>query len=391
MDADQFGDRSPGRLIRIDKPGARWAFLPDPLPPDWVWPDRLWPMLMEAREQLKLLEGVTTTLDSPNLLLRPLQKREAIKSSTIEGTFATAEEMLLFELQPRYPTSEADPANAWREVHNYSLAMRAWETQDLPISLRLLRVLHSVLMDGVRGGDKTPGKFRDDFRQIGMPARFVPPPPTEVPRCLDELERYAHKKQPLDPLVKAFLMHYQFEAIRPFRDGNGRVGRLLLAIMICQGCGLSRPWLYLSAYFQRHKNRYMDSLYRISTEGAWEPWIEFCLRGTIEQAHDAVSRCRGLLAARRDYHRQIQAKGGSLRLAAIVDRLCDFPVIQISTMARDLEVTYPTARADIDKLLAMGILIEMSGSRPKTFLAERIVQISYSDPGSDEWPLPAQA
>ena len=174
MDPQLFGRESPGRLVRIAQPGAMWAFLPDPLPPGWTWPARLWPLLMEAREDIKLLEGVTTTLSNPDLLLRPLQKREAIKSSTLEGTFATAEEMLLFELQPRYPTSESDPANAWREVFNYSEAIRTWENQGLPISLRLLKTLHAVLMDGVRGGNKTPGVFRDDFRQIGLPARFVP-------------------------------------------------------------------------------------------------------------------------------------------------------------------------------------------------------------------------
>lgn len=254
-------------------PGEDKAFVPGHFPlRAWEWPNDLWPLLLEAREALARLDGTGKHLPSPDLLLRPLQNREAQKSSSLEGTYTKPEEQLLFQIEPRYPRSKEDPANAFREVFNYAqaLRLRATTQQELPLSLRLIRELHKVLMDGVRGSASQPGAFRRGPVQIGRPARFIPPPASYLAELLDSYERYLHQDKQYDPLVEAFLAHYQFEAIHPFFDGNGRVGRLLLAITIAEWCQLSDQWLYMSAFFDNHEDEYIDRLFRISTAGDWK-------------------------------------------------------------------------------------------------------------------------
>jgi Fic family protein len=170
-----------------------------------------------------------------------------LKSSSLEGTYATPEQLLLFEIEPREPKSSKDPVNSWREVSNYSRALRIGQDllSDLPISLRLIKELHKELLRGVRGENKNPGNFRRTQVHIGSDRRFIPPPPTKVKDCLNDLELYIHTENNIDPLIAAFMVHYQFETIHPFMDGNGRVGRLLLSLMIFQNCNLKSPWLYL--------------------------------------------------------------------------------------------------------------------------------------------------
>jgi Fic family protein len=216
---------------------------------------------------LASLDGTGKHLPNPEILLKPLQGREAKLSSQLEGTITDPKQQVLFEADPQYPTSASDPANAFREVFNYgrALRLRLDGENDLPLSLRLIRQLHAVLMDGVRGADQRPGEFRQIPNQIGWPARFVPPPPEYLAEALDAFEKYLHLRDDFDPLVRAFLAHYQFECIHPFRDGNGRVGRLLLSLAIAEWCGLSSQWLYMSAFFEKRKNDYMDLLLRVST------------------------------------------------------------------------------------------------------------------------------
>lgn len=239
MRVELFGATKTGQLVPIS--GGRdvtHAFVPDLLPPDWQWPVTLWPVLLDAHKALASLDGTGKHLPNPSLILRPLQDREAQKSSSLEGTYTEPKQQALFELDPTYPESAEDPINARREVFNYSRALDYWHEskRTLPISLRLVRDLHRFLMDGVRGSDKNPGAFRTLQNQIGKPARFVPPPPARLMEQLDSLEKYLHADRPYDGLVDAFLVHYQFEAVHPFMDGNGRVRRLLLAILIEEWC-----------------------------------------------------------------------------------------------------------------------------------------------------------
>lgn len=381
MDPNDFSPDAPGELVPITTiDGADHAFVPSPLPPDWTWSEQLWPLLVDAHKALSSLNGVGKHLLNPQLLLHPLQQREAQESSSLEGTYTDPEQQMLFQLDPKFPASATDQVNAFREVFNYkrALQLRYSSEQDLPLSLRLIRRLHEVLLEGVRGADRAPGRFRRLQNQIGRPARFVPPPPDRLDDCLDAYEKYIHAEHAHDPLVEAFLLHYQFEAIHPFRDGNGRVGRLLLAIMIAEWCDLSHQWLYMSAYFNRHRDEYIDRLYRISTAGEWSEWMEFCLRGVREQATDTERRCEDLIALNREFHDTVQEEiGGSHRLGMIVDELLVNPFVQIPQLAEKFDVAYNTAKADVERLVDAEILSEIEDARQRTFVAPRVVTVTF--------------
>ena len=378
MEASEFTAEMTGRLVTITN-GAldlRVAFVPNPLPPRWEWPPQLWNKLVEARTRLSSLDGVGKHLPNPEILIWPLQHREAQLSSQLEGTITNPQQQVLFEADPRYPISATDPANAFREVFNYrrALRLRLDGHNTLPISLRLIRELHAILMEGVRGSDQRPGEFRQIQNQIGRPARFVPPPPQHLAEALDSFEKYLHASSLYDPLVKAFLAHYQFEAIHPFGDGNGRVGRLLLSLMIAEWCELSSQWLYMSAFFEKNKRNYMDLLLGVSTNGAWELWIDFCLDGVIAQSRDTETRCDNLLNLHRDFHGRLKRE--SARLSRFIDDLFKTPIIAVSNYAKRYGVSYPTARSDLKKLEALGIVKNL-GTDPISYFCDQIYQITY--------------
>jgi Fic family protein len=370
-----------GKLVSVPNspPDIQFAFIPNPLPPIWQWPDSLWRPLIEARKSLSSLDGTGKHLPNPEILLQPLQSREAQLSSQLEGTYTDPQQQVLFEADPQYPTSKNDPNNAFQEVSNYRRALRLKLDGkiDLPLSLRLVRELHAVLMSGVRGSDQRPGEFREIQNQIGFPARFVPPPPTELPNALDAFEKYLHSISDFDPLVRAFLTHYQFEAIHPFRDGNGRVGRLLLSLAIAEWCGLSSQWLYMSPFFEKRKKEYMDLLFNVSAQGGWEAWIRFCLEGVVKQSIDAEKRCDKLLKLQIEFRKSI--KGGSVRLSQLIDGLFFRPVITVGQYKKRFGVTYPTARLDLKKLEQAGIIQPLEGLGRITYYCLPIYRITFED------------
>jgi Fic family protein len=184
-------------------------------------------------------------------------------------------------------------------------------------------------------------------------------------------------KAPLDPLVAAFIAHYQFEAIHPFGDGNGRVGRLLLSATIAEWCGLNRMWLYMSAYFERNRDRYMELMFRISTHGHWAEWVAFCLQGVVLQARDTIKRCERLISINRDFHGRL--KKGSVRLSAVVDSLFDVPAVLVSHVRDKHNVTYPTAAADLRKLSELGILQPLPGVGQKAYFCKAIYDVSFEE------------
>lgn len=382
MDVRLFGSNSPGELVRIEH--GEHAFIPDPLPPNWTFPAELWPLLAEAKQQIGILEGIGRNLPNPGILLRPLEDREAIRSSSLEGTYATPRELLLFELDPKEASSVRDPENDHLEVFNYRKALHHGVTSELPLSLRLLRDLHRILMTGVRGKDRTPGEFRKQQVAIGASRRFVPPPPDRLMKCLGTLERSLHDESPaFDPLVQCFLMHYQFETVHPFNDGNGRVGRLLLAIMLQQRCQLTKPWLYLSEFYERYRDEYVQNLFNVSARGDWSTWIEFCLRGTVSQAEETIARCERLLAIRESFTQRVADVGGSVRLSRIVEDIFYSPFVRVAALARHLGVTYPTARADLERLVEASILRELPSASPKTYYAPEVFNVAYEELGGD--------
>jgi len=389
MDTTRFTEGKTGQLVRVETDdGLDHAFIPDPLPPRWEFPTGLWPLLAEAREQLARLDEKGKTVQNPTLLLEPLQKREALRSSSIEGTYATAKELLLFELKPRAPTSRHDKANDWMEVANYDAALRLGtrhlknqEKASLPLSRRLIQELHYELMNGVRGGEGAPGKFRTKHVYVGSGHRYVPPPPGDaLMECVNSLDSFignALRDGRFHPLVLAYLVHYQFEAIHPFRDGSGRVGRLLLALTTYAWQPLDLPWLYMSAYFERFKEEYVDNMFRISTHGDWDRWIEFCLRGTIAQCKDAIRRCDDLSRLRRYIH---DALDRYPRMAQIIDCMFVAPVFTAQKVALwGGGTSMPTARRDIELLQTAGFVKHLDGERPKNYYVPDIFAVAYSE------------
>ncbi len=230
-------------------------------------------------------------------------------------------------------------------------------------------------MEGVRGSDQRPGEFRQIQNQIGRPARFVPPPVSHLDGVLIAFEGYLHKDDGFDPLVRSFLAHYQFETIHPFRDGNGRVGRLLLSLAIAEWCKLSSQWLYMSAFFEKRKTEYMDLLLAVSTHGSWEAWTEFCLEGVVAQALDTEKRCDKLLALHREFHKRL--KGGSIRLSSLVDIFFESPVVTVKAVKERFNVTYPTAHSDLKKLVTLGIVKPLEKTGLLTYYCKQIFDITF--------------
>ena len=395
MDVSRFTESKTGQLVQIQtEDGPDFAFTPDPLPPNWEFPVRLWPLLAEAREELARLDEKGRTIPNPTLLLDPLQKWEALRSSSIEGTYATAKELLLFELSPRDPTSRDDKANDWHEVANYDRALRLGvrniegET-GLPLSKRLIQEMHRALMDNVRGGDGAPGEFRTQHVYVGSGRRYIPPPPgPALIKCLNDLEVFLEVESQgdrFDPLVLSYLVHYQFEAIHPFRDGNGRIGRLLLALTTYQWRKMHLPWLYMSAYFERFKDEYVDNMFRVSTHGDWDTWIEYCLRGTAVQSRDAIKRLDALGRLRARMHEALDALP---RMAQLIDRMFVSPMFSAVEVARWGSTSKPTARRDIDLMVQAGFVRYYMGERPRIYGVPGIFNAAYNEEVEPASPPP---
>ncbi len=392
MDHTKFTDNKTGKLLELHGVfGRDWTFVPDSLPPLWSFPAELWPLLDRATSELARLDGAGKHLMNPSLLMHPLQMREAVRSSNLEGTFAEPEAVMLYEMNPRSPKSENDEANDWLEVSNYGRALRQGFEMlrvDEPVSCEMVRQLHKTLMTGVRGKDKQPGEFRTVPVQIDSNARFVPPPADDMIDCLaafDEALTWNPQElePPIHPLVWCYLAHYQFETIHPFRDGNGRIGRVLLSLMTYKHMGLQLPWLYMSSYYDRYKDEYKNYLFECSSNGNWSQWIEFCLRGTVTQATDSVRRLDALMALQNEFHNEADAKGQ--RFHMIVENLFMRPVLTVPEVSKKYGVSWPTAKSDIDALVSTGILEVLPEERkPKVYYAPRIFKIAYEDDPSGE-------
>jgi Fic family protein len=366
------------------------AFVPDPMPADIPLGLETVRLLSQADYAVGRLAGATGRLINPYLVGQPLLRREAILSSRIEGTFTTPEQLVLLEAgAPARGGPRA--AEDTREVLNYVRAMeRGLELlKTLPVSLRLVREIHGVLLDGVRGGEDRPGAFRTEQNYIGArqapihEARFVPPPVGEMHDALARWEEDLHVlPDPLPLLVRLAVAHYQFEAIHPFRDGNGRVGRLLIPLLLCEREQLPDPLLYMSAYFERRRDEYMDRLLAVSTAGAWEPWIAFFLTGVVECARESLRFTDELLALRDRYQDAVRSARSSGLLAKLVDRLFQVPSITIA-QARDLlSVTHASASSNLQKLVALGIVVEVTGrTRDRMYVAREILGFVGRDLG----------
>lgn len=359
--------------------GGRAAFIPAPLYPQIDWSADLVRELSNADQALGKLAGIGQSLVNPQLLLRPFLKREAVLSSRIEGTMASLSDLFFFEAAPSTAAAGSDVG----EVANYVSALEFGlkSASKRPLGLNLLREMHRILMEGVRGGDKRPGEFRRDRNWIGPPgcrldeATYVPPPPEALPELLDAFEKALHETSGLPALVRFAVAHYQFEAIHPFMDGNGRIGRLLITLLLCTEGLLPQPLLYLSAYFERHRDAYYRQLLAVSQAMRWGEWIQFFLRGVSEQALDAIERARRLLELRERFRSQFHEARSSALLLKLIDELFNTPIITIPRAAKLLRVTYHSAQANIDRLVGGGILREVTGrKRDRVYVARQILQ-----------------
>jgi len=376
MDTALFRNSPSGRLVRaID--GYR-AFVPNPLPPQLAWDNPLVSLTSKADLALGTLSGLGETLLNPHLLIYPFIRKEAVLSSRIEGTQSSLSDLLLFE------ATRAEKQRDVREVQNYVRAMEYGlkRLEELPLSLRLIRELHAILMEGVRGERATAGEFRQAQNWIGSPgctlndATFVPPPVAEMKEALDQLEKFLHADTQLPPLVELALIHYQFETIHPFLDGNGRIGRLLITLFLCQRSILNKPLLYLSAFFERHRQEYYDRLLEVSQRGAWQQWIEFFLQAVVEQSDDAVWRARQLLDLHRTYYQNSLGKRLPPTAVELVELIFLRPVLNTRVVQEYLKVTFPAAQKAIRALIEEGILAEITGAkRNKAYAAKKILEI----------------
>jgi len=358
MNPTDFTKDSPGRLVPIPEGG--FAFVPEHLPEALPLDSETVHSLTDASQSLGILQGIAQSLPNPQLLVRPFLRREAELSSRIEGTHATQRDLVIFELGRTTETEKPDVREVWNYVAAFEHGVK--RLQELPVCLRLIRELHERLLRGVRGHDRRPGEFRKRQNYIGrrdLPiseARYVPPPVSELPVCLDAFERALHADSRLPLLVRLALFHYQFEAIHPFEDGNGRIGRLLLPLLLLEKGLLSHPLLQLSAYFEQHRSAYYDHLLRVSQTGEWQPWIQFFLRAVQQESGQAAHRAHALLDLRQKYREKMQTAGVSAPALRIVDDLFVTPAVTITGVARRMRASYPTAQLLVQKLIRAGIL-----------------------------------
>lgn len=376
MKPADFGPNKAGSLIQGTL--GYWAFVPSPLEPELEFDHSFVRLLSRADRALSELAGIARTLPNPHLLIRPFMRREAVLSSRIEGTQASLSDLLFFEAASTNNPEVPDV----REVANYVRALEYGlaRLNDLPLSLRLIREIHERLMRGVRGDVHTPGDFRTSQNWIGAPgctlmdATFVPPPVDEMSTALHRFEKYLHAESNYPPLVRMALIHYHFEAIHPFLDGNGRIGRLLIALLLCTDGLLPQPMLYLSAFFERHRDEYYRLLLGVSQRGEWLPWIGFFLTAVEEQSKDAVNRSDAILALWTDYRNRLQGARASALLLRLVDELFSFPAITARMATDALGVTPRSAQLNIDKLIDAGILEEATGQkRNRVYVAKEII------------------
>lgn len=391
MNPDDFTVRASGQVRYV--PTGYYTFIPDRLPPSIEWSLALVQALAAAQQALGELAGLGGAISNPYLLVTPFVRREAVLSSRIEGTRASLTDLLAYEAVQLSFWSEENPTDV-REVHNYVVALEYGLERLLtfPMSLRLMRELHARLMADTRGQERTPGEFRRSQNWIGHAgadlrnATFVPPPIADMQESLGYLEKFIHESDELPALIRIGLIHYQFEAIHPFLDGNGRVGRLLITLLLCAWELLPQSLLYLSAFFEQHRQEYYDRLLAVSRKGEWEQWLIFFLAAVATQARDAINRINRLMALQNEIRSHFRAQARtSAGLMKTVDFLFSQPVTTINQVADRLGISYHSAARNMALLEKLGLVREMTGkARNRVFIADRVLRAIESPLEEDD-------
>lgn len=367
-----------------NQPTGYRAFIPAPLPPDppIAIDDELQVLLSKADRALGRLDGSIQTLPNADLYVLMYVRKEAVLSSQIEGTQSSLADLLRAEARIFDPDAPADV----QEVSNYVAALNygLQRLEELPVSARLIREIHERLLRDVRGANLQPGELRQSQNWIGPAgatltnATFVPPPPHVVPNALGDLERFIHSRNSMPALIRIGLTHAQFETIHPFLDGNGRVGRLLITFLLCEQTILQSPVLYLSHYLKANRAEYYEHLQSIRTQGAWEAWLKFFLRGVAEVSAEATETARAILHLRETDARKMidnlgRVAGNGLKVHAELFR---FPLVSVKAVSELLGVSFPAANRLMERLVEIGILQEVTGNaRNRVFHYTDYVQL----------------
>lgn len=377
MDPKKFHSNAPGKLVATGK--RQKAFVPNKLPPNIALTAKIALALEEANHQLGSLDGLGRSLQDPNLLILPFMRREAVLSSKIEGTVSSVSDLVLFEADPSHERSDE------REVQNYIVALQFGlnQVKSIPLGRRIICAMHERLMNGVRAERyASPGAIRKNQVYVGrrvgatVAARFVPPPAPLVSDLISDLDRYMNDDHPKLPLlIRIAIIHYQFETIHPFYDGNGRIGRLLITLLLGVNDKLTQPLLYPSAFFSENKAEYYDQLLSVSTDATWENWILFFLKAIAETSRDAVSRAQRIVKLHRTYRNTLVERRAGDVAQRLLDLLFSHPALTITSAAARLKTTYPTVQKAVNKLINVEILSHQPGSsHPKIYVAWPIVR-----------------
>jgi Fic family protein len=364
-----------GRCVKTDR--NYYAFIPNPLPPnldpDWA----LAKLVSDADRALSELSGISRHLPHPHILMPSYVRREAVLSSRIENTQAGMEDLFAYEIdESNQRTSDV------KEVANYVKALLHGinRMKELPICSRLIRELHAILMDGVRGGEAFPGEYRTTQNWIGPPgcsladATYVPPPVSDMNEALSALEKYINEDTKEPTLVKCAFLHYQFEAIHPFVDGNGRIGRLLITLYLCSHGVLSEPLLYLSEFIERYRDDYYRLLLAVSQKGSWREWIEFFLRGVTVQATSASEQATRLITLNQSYSEKLGTKRVPEAALRLVNHIFTNPLVMPAKLASEWGMSFPTMMKGVDRLVELGILEETTHrQRNRVYRASEVV------------------
>lgn len=356
------------------------AFIPNSLPPHLEFDDELIKLLSDADRLLGELSGTGRILKNPYLLISPYIRREAVSSSKIEGTLSSLSDLFYYEASEEAISKNADVKEVFNYVQTITKGLEL--LAELPISTRLICGLHAVLMAGVRGEHGTPGELRRSQNWIGPPgctleeAIYIPPPVEEMGEALSSWEKYVNS-DPREPvLIQTALMHYQFEAIHPFIDGNGRIGRVLITLFLCQKEALAQPLLFLSEFFEKYRSDYYAHLLAVSQRGDWNGWLKFFLRGVISMSRDALKTAKEIL----DLHERFSGILNKAKVPEIAHRLLDVafthPLIAIAPLSRKWNVEYTSIRNGMRALIKLGILSELTGrQRNRLYASQELLKI----------------
>jgi len=376
MKRSHFIARETGGLVPTIE--GQLAFVPAPLPPN-IDLNEIALSMGRAMQAIGELKGACRRLKSPYILIRPLQRQEALTSSAMEGTFTTADNLVLAEAGIARQQDDST-----REVLNYLSALSSSLTmlETLPICHRVIKSAHEILLSGLsagRGAQKRPGQYKVEQNWIGGrtidTARYVPPPRAETQLCMDALEAYINREDQEypSPLMDLALVHYQLEAIHPFADGNGRVGRMMISLMAIKSGLLDMPVLYISPAMERDKDQYIDLMFNVSAKGEWGPWLRFFFEKVCESSNETVKTIDRLIELQDDYRKRAGEVMRTSSILTLVDMLFEQPAISVGDATEKLGVTYAAAKKAIDKLIDLDILEEMEGIYPKYFVARGIM------------------